>query len=282
MTIALLGYEEDIPFVQKTIKDSNVIKKIIVWTDYSGPEELIHLKQSEYDYIILAVKNQQMKNQIYSLLIYGYHIKQKKILDFYGYYRNSVPLMVAERRMEYPLIDKYKGMILGISHAETGIIARMFEQPFCNIAVSSQDIYYNLKALEYCYQKYRSKIEDLEYMVFDMFDYHYFNFDTSMSRNAHAYYTWGGVIFDPHNFAQNKNRYSISFNQYINHILTSRHDKLSEEKINILNNLFGDLHKHNQYSAYYDLIGIENRVNTLKGDEPDATKNTRTLNKMFD
>ena len=39
MTIALLGYEEDIPFVQKTIKDSNVIKKIIVWTDYSGPEE---------------------------------------------------------------------------------------------------------------------------------------------------------------------------------------------------------------------------------------------------
>jgi len=37
----------------------------------------------------------------------------------------------------------------------------------------------------------RSKIEDLEYMVFDMFDYHYFNFDTSMSRNAHAYYTWG-------------------------------------------------------------------------------------------
>ena len=81
---------------------------------------------------------------------------------------------------------------------------------------------------------------------------------------------------------QNKNRYSISFNQYINHILTSRHDKLSEEKINILNNLFGDLHKHNQYSAYYDLIGIENRVNTLKGDEPDATKNTRTLNKMFD
>ncbi len=92
----------------------------------------------------------------------------------------------------------------------------------------------------------------------------------------------GGVIFDPHNFAQNKNRYSISFNQYINHILTSRHDKLSEEKINILNNLFGDLHKHNQYSAYYDLIGIENRVNTLKGDEPDATKNTCTLNKMFD
>ncbi len=151
-----------------------------------------------------------MKNQIYSLLIYGYDIKQKKILDFYGYYRSSVPLMVAERRMEYPLIDKYKGMILGISHAETGIIARMFEQPFCNIAVSSQDIYYNLKALEYCYQKYRSKIEDLEYMVFDMFDYHYFNFDTSMSRNAHAYYTWG--IFDPHNFAQNKNSLFHSIN----------------------------------------------------------------------
>ena len=90
------------------------------------------------------------------------------------------------------------------------------------------------------------------------------------------------MIFDPHNFAQNKNRYSISFNQYINHILTSRHDKLSEEKINILNDLFGDLHKHNEYSAYYDLIGIEKRVNTLKGDEPDTTKNTRTLNKMFD
>ena len=48
MTIALLGYEEDIPFVQKTIKDNNIIKKTIVWTDYIGQEELIHLNQSEY------------------------------------------------------------------------------------------------------------------------------------------------------------------------------------------------------------------------------------------
>ncbi len=30
MIIALLGYEEDIPFVQKTIKDNNIIKKTIV------------------------------------------------------------------------------------------------------------------------------------------------------------------------------------------------------------------------------------------------------------
>ena len=86
-----------------------------------------------------------------------------------------------------PSHDSYDGVILGLSNVEVGVIPSQFKAAFCNLAVSSQDIYYNLKTLEYCYENYYEKLKNLKYAIVDLHDYNYFNFDTSLSNSAVKY-----------------------------------------------------------------------------------------------
>ena len=68
-----------------------------------------------------------------------------------------IPAMRADRVMTNPLYAEYEGLILGISHAEVGIAANRMTGNWANLAVSSQDIFYNYKTLEYCIGKYWEK-----------------------------------------------------------------------------------------------------------------------------
>lgn len=86
--------------------------------------------------------------------------------------------------MADPFHTHYNGMVLEISHAEVGILPKALNGDFCNLAVSSQDIYYNMKTLKYCIDNYPNKIQDLQYLIFEMYDYTYFNYDVSLSKAA--------------------------------------------------------------------------------------------------
>lgn len=102
---------------------------------------------------------------------------------------------------------------MGLSHAETGIVSSMFPMQTCNIATGGQDIYYNLKSLEWCRKHHKNGLKELEYVVFDMYDYSYFNVDTSLGKNAVNYYaSWDGYLWDAHHFDDNKN-FNYSFSQ---------------------------------------------------------------------
>lgn len=77
-----------------------------------------------------------------------------------------------------------EGMMLGISHACVEIISRCLQRDFCKLARSLQDLFYNLKAFEYYVKNYPKKISDLRYLVLEIYDYTYFDYDVSKSKHA--------------------------------------------------------------------------------------------------
>ncbi len=105
-------------------------------------------------------------------------------------------------------------MILGISHAEVGIIPeRLSDGCFVNLAMSSQDIYYNYATLRYCAARHPEQLRSMSMLIVDLFDYTYFNYDVSLCREIRNYIVFGGIE-DPHNYYRNKN-YSISWDALI-------------------------------------------------------------------
>lgn len=107
-----------------------------------------------------------------------------------------------EDRERYEKID---GMILGPSQAEVGIVPeRLSEGCFVNLALSSQDIYYNYATLRYCAAEHMEQISRMSALIIDMMDYCYFNYDVSLSREIRNYIRFGGIE-DPHNYYANKN-----------------------------------------------------------------------------
>jgi hypothetical protein len=106
------------------------------------------------------------------------------------------------------------GMILGISHAEDGIIPeRLSGGCFVNLAMSSQDIYYNYATLRYCSVHHKERLHRMSVLILDLFDYTYFNYDVSLTMEIKNYLTFGGIE-DPHNYPANKN-YSLPWDELV-------------------------------------------------------------------
>ena len=105
-------------------------------------------------------------------------------------------------------------MILGISHAECGIIPEQLSGGcFVNLALSSQDIYYNYATLRYCCVHHAERLRRMSVLMLDLFDYTYFNYDVSLSRDIKNYLSYGGIE-DPHNYPANKN-FSLPWDELV-------------------------------------------------------------------
>ncbi len=114
--------------------------------------------------------------------------------------RNVRTLMENHERFE-----EIDGMILGLSQAEVGIIPeRLSDGCLVNLALSSQDIYYNYATLRYCAARHMEQLSRMSVLIIDMFDYTYFNYDVSLGREIRNYLKFGGIE-DPHNYYANKN-----------------------------------------------------------------------------
>lgn len=106
------------------------------------------------------------------------------------------------------------GIILGISHAEVGIIPEQLSGGcFVNLALSSQDIYYNYATLRYCCVHHAERLRRMSMLMLDLFDYTYFNYDVSLSREIRPYLTYGGIEA-PHNYTANKN-YTLPWDELV-------------------------------------------------------------------
>lgn len=166
----------------------------------------------EADYVVLEMRK-EMAALVTELLVKNCQIPQERIVDFYKMYQGMFAGPKIQKLMKNPKYYHMKGMIIGLSHAETGIVSSMFPETTCNIATGGQDIYYNLKSLEWCRKHHKNALKDLEYVIFDMYDYSYFNVDTSLGKNAVNYYVnWDGYLWDGHHFDDNKN-FEYSFVQ---------------------------------------------------------------------
>lgn len=155
------------------------------------------LKLLNYDYIILT-----------DMELEDYKIKLKKLVDF-GIEENKI-FMAKNLEIEFEIEgfnyrisefiqkNKIEGIITGLSYAEVGINTNFFNGEFINFALSSQDLYYDYKLLEY-FLKIEKVKNNIKYVILNL-AYYSFDFDLSrtLERNrVHRYYP---IIKDTHNY----------------------------------------------------------------------------------
>lgn len=264
MNALLVTTSKDIAKVHRSLRNRSDISKTVYW-DRRLDDVLFDTEAlKQYDAVIIAVgdavESSQVK-QIFAELL-G---ESDRIIDYYLFYQALVPQMLVDCAMKAPANSSYQGMVLGISHAYVGILAEHFSNPVCNLAFNSQDIYYNKKIFEYCIEKYRDKISDLEFIIFDMFDYTYFNYDVSRSRSAPGYYL-RGYTKDPHHFVDNTNT-SIHFDEMMTFLLREKYKDISNQQINLFDTLFQDIHAADGYEAYKSVQDIALTRNKIVSDQ---------------
>jgi len=110
--------------------------------------------------------------------------------------------------------------------------------------------------------KYWPKIKELQYLIIDMYDYNYFNLDTSLSENIYNYYAWGGYNLDEHNLKNNKH-YTVNLHDIKSYLLMKRYEGIDDSKIDLWNELFPDTNFMNNYAEFFIYQGIEERMKTL-------------------
>lgn len=231
--------------VQEADYIESCLKKSVTMILWDIPQSVLLLNDMDWEQvscIVVAIKDMQMRNDIKDLAMK--YISEQKILDFWQMYNAIIPVRRVDRVLMNPCITAYEGLILGISHAEVGLISDLFKVPFANLAVSSQDIYYNLKALKYAVEKYGYKLQNVKYVILDMYRYNFFNFDVSRTSYAMNYYRWSGVFDDAHHF--NESECELLEKS----ILDKRLQGITEHKWNLWEDIFCDVHQMDGYRNF--------------------------------
>ena len=235
----------------------------------------------EADYIVLEMQK-EMASLVTELLVKNCRIQQEKIVDFYKMYYGLFTGPKIQKLMKNPQYYDIKGMIIGLSHAETGLVSSMFPETTCNIATGGQDIYYNLKSLEWCRKHHKNKLKDLEYVIFDMYDYSYFNVDTSLGKNAVNYYVnWDGYLWDGHHFDDNKN-FNYSFEQLRQIIETQNNNGITPQEQENFKLLFPEILNNFLHEQLDDDFKVKNITKVVTKQELDAYEiETSVVKKEF-
>lgn len=263
---------ENIAFCQivdRFIVQSKVIKSIAISEiKIKANAILAELNHLEWDYIVIGA-NEGLSDLIIELLVKCGSLERGRLIDFYRNYHSMLKIPKIQKLMSNPKYYDIKGLIMGLSHLETGMVSEMFPKKTCNIAVGGQDLYYNFKSLEWCIKNHRNHLTDLEFVIIDMYDYSYFNVDTSLGKNAINYYSvWDGYIWDGHNFDNNKN-FKISFVQLKEILDADRNRGLTEYEEEIFSKLFPDIMLITNYEEYEDDYKVKNIFKIVTQEELD-------------
>lgn len=257
--VLLVGPVEDsIPCIKQLEKDNREFcfcKEFLVKTGDSGYREVTLQEISEESYELVVVTARNDAEQIRDFLVDYYDVKQDRALLFWHMYNAGVPMMVCDRVMQNPNNKQIDGIVIGLSHSETGIIPERLPGTCCKLSVSSQDLYYQCKTLEYCVEKYYEKIKSLKYMIIDLCDYNYFNFDTSRSTSAVNYLTYGGFALDAHNFDKNKIA-TVPYENIVEQMKEFKVRGISEQQWSLWQQVFPDIYEcaeHESFCANFEL-----------------------------
>ncbi len=197
----LITTNEDKDAVMSCVNEGVSFDSIILWENRKDAYRILDICND--DTVVLAIRIKQIFSLIREEL--SVRMAAERIIDFYNIYSANIPFMTAKRVLGDQNYDEYNGIILGLSHAEVGIVAENLKYPTANLSVSSQDLFYNLISLIYAIDNYGDKIKNLKYLILDMYKYNYFNFDTSMSKMMYGYLIGGGYSEHPHNYSSNPN-----------------------------------------------------------------------------
>lgn len=161
---------------------------------YYRKEELLKLK---FDYIVIAVSDKgtslKIKKELSSILGGG-------VVDFLELFtEQKVDKVMSNNQSDL------EGIILGNSHAALGINPQVLKSKCVNLANGSEDIYYRYKVFERVKSDYFKAIENLKWILIELYDYTIFNYDVSLGTQCIFYWAHGGYIEDKHNFSMNTN-----------------------------------------------------------------------------
>jgi hypothetical protein len=201
--IAILGDEVGIRNAKRSLKCPQLVGAIYVYDNNlicNGKSDFLE----GWDIIIVSFDVPGYSDRLIPIIEDYLSGRNVLIFDYYKLRQANIPFMNVDLVMKNPYHESYDGLILGISHSEWGIIAdRLKPGDFAKLSVAGQDIFYNYKTLEYCFENYRDKIARLNTVFIDMYDYSYFNYDASITKKIVNYLGCGGFNAAPHNFERN-------------------------------------------------------------------------------
>lgn len=171
-------------------------------------------EEDEQCYFCLMISWRSYKKAVCSVLE-KLKIDVTCVLDIYKTYMANFPIKRYRRIMDQRSEETLDGLVFGISHGMTGIVEERMPGNVCNLCESSQDIYFNYRVLESLCEEYPERIEGLKYVVFDMFDYTYFNFDTIQTGAYEAFLEESGFWCEER-YNWNKQRSPYQINEWLN------------------------------------------------------------------
>lgn len=245
MNIILYGLGSGVEQIKRVLKEEH---RIIAYSDsFSCIKEYMgnpfvkpaEIKKMDYDFIIITIRNRKKAYSICEWLIEEYDINAGKIIPYFC----CVDMELYKAKLLHQK-EAVEGLIIGNSMSQYGVIEDVFPNSFLNLSCRSQDIYTSSFILEKIITEYSNKIENLKYLIFDLYDYNGFNIDLSMSNGYLDYISCGGVYHE-HNFSRNMNdRRSLS-------------EALFEDKYMVREEKYGEI--YNRLFLEHVLILPENK-----------------------
>ena len=252
----IIGEKQNNVIVSKILKQNNV--NFIVADIEKNYIDCI--KEDNYEFILISSEGKA--DWLLDIIVGTYGVEKKRVLKFWNMYEAFLPELVCDRVCSNPRTSIYEGIILGISHSEVGIFTEKLKYPFCNLAVSSQDLFYQSKTLEHVLNTYPEKFKNLKYAIIDLYDYRYFNYDTSLSTSALKYISFGGYNKDSHNFEQNKN-FNFSYEDAIAHIYKLKYKGIETFHENLWETDFKGADIITNYKGYRGNFDLSNRFRVV-------------------
>lgn len=158
------------------------------------------IKDAEFDCVIITIADPISGEKAKRFLTEEYGICPDKVILFSKYkkYLTNVDKVINGKE------DLIEGIILGMSTAGYGILSEKLRPKFCNLALPSQDIFYNYETIMHVMRNYEEL--ELKYLIIDMYDYRWFNIDLSLSKSIDDYIcSWHGLRYKIHNLERNVN-----------------------------------------------------------------------------
>lgn len=183
---------------------------------------------------------------------------ETKVLDGQRIYRSFYPKEKYRRILSNPQIETLDGIVLGISHAESGICSSLLPGRAANFATASQDLK--------IWEEFSDKVANLKYVIIDMFDYTYFNFESMLTGFAVSFFLASGIDC-PKTFSDMGNKNICQTANELNAYLKTQWPYSNSSTKKIFLDLFGDMRQHDE-NAYCDYL-LGNQTGRLHRDEID-------------
>lgn len=201
---ATTDYVED-----RILKEHNVVGYTDSYAEisiYKGKPfyRLKDIDKVQFDCCVIVLENRKIAWQVRETLINEIGIDEQRVIPFF-IYAESECFRIHMRECGYDT----QGLILGNSHVFYGILTDYLSMPAMKLAASSQDIFQSYKTITSSIETYRDKLENLKWVLVDLYDYNELNYDLSLSSVMFSNLALGGVM-EEHNFRANK-MYSLPF-----------------------------------------------------------------------